>query len=915
MNISKIKCRASLVSLVVTLTVIVSCHVHAPDEARYHVARVEEENILHSLLSDQAHLEEHDGQRLVKVSQPQDMAASGLDMDALATTDPLVIAAKYPLASSDCSYFTPLMYAVSVQDMSAVRGILAVYDAVNEDHKLEKIQFAIPSGIHNTSPKNAGHTALLLGIISQNVDMVRVLVENGAPVNMHFTQAVGELGGSTPIHVGTATQDPLVLEAMLAGASQRVNLEIQDAKNQSTPLDLGLSRSYMGTVKCLLKYGANPNSVDRTLGWRPLARPILNKDLAMVELLLSYGASPYLENHDVEGTPWLYRALVQACTIRLELVRLLFDHVINDAVRDTHGTEIETDINFQFNGGLTSLHVAVLQRDLELVRLILDLGSDVDPTDAVGSTPLHMAIAAHSHPIVELLLRYGADIGICDGNGKSPLERAAELNQVGIIKALLTQGGAKHVTNRYIDTYLPLLDEPSRNELNAHLQYLSDPGGLQKFRQIRDQLRQDDYRTYHTSALLDRLATDYVSALDNAVSPGAKTVLYWAAIRREPVLFRSLINMGANINAVISPQGHTLLHHVIVEQHDLALIEEILSYPAVNVNQRMSQSGYTPLHLTVIQGFDLSDDLYNNLLYILRRFLAFRKTNVNAKNRDGDTALHFAIVLDRPDMAKEILGHRLVKLNIRNKKGEAPLHKVLRQAIEHNNVPEGNNALYCFKLLLTHPQTDVNLKNKHGSTPLHMAVSAARPDLVQILLTHPGIDLNIEDNHGSAPLHRAVEAQFLSLVQQLLRDDRTHVNVQDKLGNTPLHLAAPANMSAITKALMEHHAIQPNIQNLEGDAPIHSVIWRGAVDTLALLVSDERVNLHLRDLAGHSPLHLAICYGDVHKRQHAIETLLRAPRFDLSTSEADGDRFLDLARQYNCGETITAMLLERMEIT
>ncbi|MEO1218887.1 MAG: ankyrin repeat domain-containing protein [Bacteroidota bacterium] len=882
MNIPNTQRKASLLTLVAALTAAVSCHVHAPDEAQYQ-AQVAERDILYPLLSDHDHLEEHHGQCLVKVMQPQGMAALDVAMDALETTDPLIIAAKYPFILPGSIYFTPLMYAISLEALPAVRNMLAAYGDLGEDYKIDKIKFSIPSDIQNTRPPNAGYTALLMALIFQNVDVAQLLVANGAPVNMHFDQAVGELGGSTPMHVGVATQNALVVEAMLVGALQPVDLEVQDSKNGSTPLDLSLSRNYINVAKCLLEHGANPNSVDRTLGWRPLVRPILKQDLAMVKLLMSHGANPYLPNYDVEGTPCLYRALVQPCTARLDLVRLLFDYVVDKCMTDAYGAEIETDINFRFKDGTTPLHVAVLQDDIELIRLILDLGSDVDPEDILGNRPLHMAIVANSQPIVELLVRYGADINARALNGKSPLERAAELNQVGIIKFLVDQGGYKYVTDpRYTDEYLPLLDAPSRDELGAYLDHLRDPGRLRRFEVVKDQLDQLRRDNYGTPALLDRLATDYVSALDNDVKSGKETMLHWAVIRRETSLFPPLINMGANINNVkTSSQGYTLLHHVFMEQQnlvlqDLVLLEELfLSYPEVNVNQRMGYGRFTPLHLTVIQGFGLTERLYDKLLHILRRLLAFRKTNVNAKSRDGNTALHFAIMSDRPAMAREILEHSMLELR------------------EHS----------LLKL---------NVKNKKGDVPLHVAVSAAKQDLVHTLLAHPKIDLNVEDSYGNTPLHRAIEIRSLNLVQQLLRKSQTNVNAQDKLGNTPLHLAASANMASITRALLERHDIRPDIQNLEGDAPIHSVVWCDALTVLAILASDERVNLNLRDSEGHTPLHLAICYSN--GKQEAIETLLRAPRLDLSTGDPDGGTFLDLARQYNCGEVIAPMLLERMGV-
>ena len=767
-NKNNIQHKTRFVPLMTVLATAVSCHVHTPDEGPYRAVQVVERNILDTLLSDHDRLEEHDGQCLIKVMQPQGMGGLDTAMDALEVTDPLIIAAKYPLVSSVYNYFTPLMYAVSMQSMPAVQRMLAAYDDLDKDQKLSNVQYAIPSDIQNSRPPNAGHTALLLAIIAQDVALARVLVENGAPVNMHFSQAVGELGGSTPVHVGVATKNSTLLETVIVSAWQRVNLEIQDAKNESTPLDLALSRNYMDVAKCLLKYGANPNSIDYISGWRPLSRAVLKKDPGMLELLLSYGANPYLADADAMETTSLYKALVQRCTARLDLVRLFFDYVIDVCATDAHGTEIKPDINFQFKDGMTSLHVAVLQGDIKLVRLILDLGSDVDPTDASGNTPLQLAITTHNRPVVELLLSYGADI-------------------------------------------------------------------------------------------------------------------------------------------------NTLLCDAITERQNLALIKEILSYPEVNVNRPMYDNGCTALHLAVIQGFDLTgrEEVYDNLLSILRCLLSCRRTNVNAENKNGNTALHFTIMLDRRAMTEAMLEHHLVKLNIRNHQGEAPLHRALRKAIECKDKANKDKALQCLSLLLKQPRIDVNLKNGHGYTPLHLATAANRPDLLQLLSAHPEADFNAKDSSGNTPLHTAVGMHSLSLVQKCLSDSKTNVNVQNNLGNTPLHLVAPCNIPSIASALMRRSDIQPNIQNWDGDAPIHAVMYCNALKILPILLSDERVNPNTRDMEGYTPLHIAILHG---RKQDAAEMLLQAPRLDLSISNEDGDTPLDLAKEYGTEEPLLSMLLERMAI-
>ena len=62
---------------------------------------------------------------------------------------------------------------------------------------------------------------------------------------------------------------------------------------------------------------------------------------------------------------------------------------------------------------LTALHYAIgLQHDPEIIRLLIDRlePSDLDPQDSKGNTPLHHAIKNNLLEIVKLLIAKGADI-------------------------------------------------------------------------------------------------------------------------------------------------------------------------------------------------------------------------------------------------------------------------------------------------------------------------------------------------------------------------------------------------------------------------------------------------------------------------------------------------------------------------
>lgn len=92
--------------------------------------------------------------------------------------------------------------------------------------------------------------------------------------------------------------------------------------------------------------------------------------------------------------------------------------------------------------GHTPLHVAVIHKDAEMVRLLRDAGADLNkPEPTCGRTPLHLAVEAQSAPVLELLLRAGADPAARMYGGRTPLGSAL-LRPNPILARLLRAHGA-----------------------------------------------------------------------------------------------------------------------------------------------------------------------------------------------------------------------------------------------------------------------------------------------------------------------------------------------------------------------------------------------------------------------------------------------------------------------------------------
>ncbi|KAL8435983.1 hypothetical protein ACSSS7_002028 [Eimeria intestinalis] len=79
-------------------------------------------------------------------------------------------------------------------------------------------------------------------------------------------------------------------------------------------------------------------------------------------------------------------------------------------------------VNVTGEGRMTALHFAADRGFVDIVRLLIDRGADVNHTDDSGETPLHVAIAADQDEIVALLIEAGADTSIRNNEGNSCAE-------------------------------------------------------------------------------------------------------------------------------------------------------------------------------------------------------------------------------------------------------------------------------------------------------------------------------------------------------------------------------------------------------------------------------------------------------------------------------------------------------------
>ncbi len=94
-----------------------------------------------------------------------------------------------------------------------------------------------------------------------------------------------------------------------------------------------------------------------------------------------------------------------------------------------------------------SLHLAVLQGDIDAVRQHIEAGSDLNERDLFGSTPLVIAVTFGKTEAAGALLEAGADPEIKSNDGSAPLQIASFLGHTEIVRSLLDNGADVYSRN------------------------------------------------------------------------------------------------------------------------------------------------------------------------------------------------------------------------------------------------------------------------------------------------------------------------------------------------------------------------------------------------------------------------------------------------------------------------------------
>jgi ankyrin repeat protein len=450
----------------------------------------------------------------------------------------------------------------------------------------------------------------------------------------------------------------------------------------------------------------------------------------------------------------------------------------------------------------TPLHIAADTGQLEIVKLLIKQGADVNARAYNQFAPLHFA---KDPEMVKLLIAHKADLE-AKGAGETPLQSAARYYMYARMAELAEAEKWRTITKILLDAgaYYGIYSAVSLDDLSRVKALLNDDPTQALDRRLMLHAVQSG-RTTCVKLLLDHKADPTDAGY------GGLPLLFYAL--KHPEIAQVLIKAGADPKVRLNyrgsgwgPQGTMLLHHAA----EMGQVEtaKLLIQAGVEVDCRSEGGNTTPLWWAA----------YNGQVEMVKFLL---KNKANIKGEDGDRAMTGAAsriyyleqkeaVIARYKSVIAILREAGVPVDIFTavRLGESDLvRKLLKEqptlATAKDNDLEKKSILAIavgldlkdIVVALLDAGAPIESKDESGYTALHNAAFWGREEIAKLLIGRRA-DVNARAMSQFTPLHEAARCKSLAVAKLLLAAG-ADVNAKDDEGKTPLAWAKESNKEII----------------------------------------------------------------------------------------------------------------------
>ncbi len=734
-----------------------------------------------------------------------------------------------------------------------------------EINEADMVSFLIIKGANTEAKNNAGDTPLHVAIKHNALAATKVLAivhgdifakdaEDNTALELALakggdwykavitpqTGAIRDTDGESIVHYFVKTRDEIAIDYCV---SQELPLSVVD-NFEKTPLSLAFeSASDAAAIRIaakLLLAGATPVGGDYAY---------FEDAVRMHNSLLRFN----------DGQTALHIATIQGDTG-------IVDYILNDKT----SARTQDILQAQDITGATPLHEAVRYGRVDIAKLLLSHGAQVDALDSIGKTPIMLTIPPETQlEMYKTLVQYRANVAQKDMFGDTVLHVATMAKaSADVIKFLVESGAPINERNKQGVTPLALAID---QKLDDHVVYYASLGA--------DIFAED---MQGNSPLSLALASPEPEMLQTLITKqnirdkdsGGNTPLHIAIMMDAPFDYiKYLVNSGADVNAR-NKSGDSVLYLTVEKNKRQA--GELLLEKGADIFATNTQN-YSPLRLALEYGGDVQDWLITS-------------QTLNTTDGAGNTPLHYAAEWALDDALKGLI-EKGAKLDAVNANGESVLFAAVK-----------GGSTSCLAILVDNgAETDSrsNLARDHvGNTPLHAAVrwnaSAIARELIAL-----GVEVNAQNMSGKTALGDACRAGKMEMALLLL-DHGADVNATDATGRSILVDSIQGNNEEMVSMLLGKGA-NPNIQEISGRNAYHEAAVSGNARIITL-IRTAGGNPLSRDSIGETPFSLVLRSGN----EQLMKTVLGS---NTTIVDSDGNTPVHIAVERKVPvKTLTTLL-------
>ncbi len=278
--------------------------------------------------------------------------------------------------------------------------------------------------------------------IKNLIDIIPTIIES------HIDTTISNNNNETILSLPAKNQHLELLNLLL---DCEVPIDIVD-KNNNTALSLIIEKgnSYLETTHILLDYGINPNIKDSNnhtvieklidailiVREEKKARPIQRKNLDFksdyVSILESVlvNTDVKLKQYNSKGEPYFFEALRYGAT---DIVKLLIKYGADINAQDKDGNNIIYKYMLENQDFKKEKEQKNYYNNLQAIII---MGANVNAKDSYGGITLHKAILDCDITVIKMLLHSGVDMNAIDNRGRHILHNAIWKNNIKIFKLI-----------------------------------------------------------------------------------------------------------------------------------------------------------------------------------------------------------------------------------------------------------------------------------------------------------------------------------------------------------------------------------------------------------------------------------------------------------------------------------------------